>query len=372
MDAMSVGLAGLGYSVKVFALATQKHPIIESALDADYRSDVQFESQEINTSINPFGALSHLIANRSYNASRFYRKKAASKLAQVLGNERFDLIILESIYACNYTELIRSLSDATIVLRAHNVEFEIWRELGEKASGIKAWYLRKLSSQLKVFETMHAQSVDAIVTITNEDANWFKSNTEVPVHITPFSVDSTGVGSRTEADHVFHFGSMDWMPNQEGARWLINEVWPIVRSQHPDATLVLAGKNMPSEFTSQPSLGVEVIGEVESAQEFLSRNGVATAPVLSGSGMRIKAIEAMAMGLPVVGTTLGMTGLGVENGVHALVEDTPEGFAYAICKLLFSEEMVEEIAGNGKKHVEDNFNNAITFNQLNSFFQKIS
>ena len=134
MDAMSVGLAGLGHSVKVFALATQKHPIIESALDADYRSDFQFESQEINTSINPFGALSHLIANRSYNASRFYRKKAESKLAQVLGNERFDLIILESIYACNYTELIRSLSDATIVLRAHNVEFEIWRELGEKAS----------------------------------------------------------------------------------------------------------------------------------------------------------------------------------------------------------------------------------------------
>ena len=372
MDAMSEGLAGLGHNVKVFALATQKHPIMADSICDDYVRDYQFESFGISTSINPISALFHLATNRSYNASRFYSRDVAERLKERLEEKEFDLIILESIYACNYTDIIKESSKAKIVLRAHNVEFEIWRELARQSGFLKGWYVNKLSSQLEKFELEESQKVDGIVTITKDDAKWFEDNTKAPVHVCPFSVDLSRVNPREKVDHVFHFGSMDWLPNQEGVRWLIHEVWPIVRAEHKNAKLVLAGRNMPSEFESNPDMGIEVKGEVESAEEFLSRNGIATVPVLSGSGMRVKAVEAMSMGLPVVGTSLGMVGTEVENGVHALIEDSTDGFAYAICKLLDSQSLTLEIAENGQRHVENCFNKTNTFKQLDSFLQKIS
>jgi glycosyltransferase involved in cell wall biosynthesis len=139
----------------------------------------------------------------------------------------------------------------------------------------------------------------------------------------------------------------------------------------PEARLVIAGRSMPPEFRSTPSMGVEVVGEVESAAEFLDRPGIATVPILSGSGMRVKAVEAMAAGLPVVGTELGLAGLGLKNGTHALIANTPKDFARSIIDLLSDPRKASTLAKNGATHIRQTFDTKVVFKDIISFFKKI-
>lgn len=366
MDAMTQGLQSQGHKVKIIAMATQKHPLVDGANLGD------FEGVEISTQINPFSALYHLFANKSYNISRFDNYKVASKIESALKEEQFDFVILESAYAFTYVETIRNNSKAQIILRAHNVEHKIWDDLAEQTlNPLKSWYLGRLARQLEECERTMSKLVDGVVAIAKDDAVWFERAGANHVHSLPFSMSFSDTNPQNTFDHVFHLGSMDWRPNVEGVKWMIEEVWPLVRVQMPEARLVIAGRSMPLEFRSEPSMGVEVVGEVESAAEFLDRPGIATVPILSGSGMRIKAVEAMAAGLPVVGTELGIAGLGLKDGTHALIANTPKDFARSIIDLLSDPSKASTLAKNGAIHIRKTFDTKVVFKDFTSFLKNI-
>tara|TARA_Y100001954_G_scaffold239320_1_gene312983 strand:- start:3118 stop:4314 length:1197 start_codon:yes stop_codon:yes gene_type:complete len=362
MDAINKGLKSEGNRVRTIAMSTSKHPNIEGANEGDY------SHVEIDTILNPISALLSLLANKSYNIARFRSRNVEAEISKALKSESFDAIILESLYSCSYIDLVRSISKAKVYLRAHNIEHKIWSELSENTSNpIKKWYLQKLSTQLKNFEIEVIGKVDGIITITKNDSIWFKSMCKTPTTIVPFGINVTGEFVKKPYNRVFHFGSMDWKPNIEGVNWLVKEVWPKVREENNEAQLILAGRNMPSHIISNFELGIEVVGEVSSSDEFLNSGGIATVPILSGSGMRVKAIEAMSKGLPVVGTSLGLTGIGAVNNENSIIADSPNDFAIAIIQLLNSEEKANEIAQSGFHHIEKNFSNKIIFSELNNF-----
>lgn len=362
MDALKKGLESEGNRVRTIAMSTSKHPNIEGANVGDY------SHVEIDTRLNPISALINLIANKSYNIERFKSRAVEDEITKALKSESFDAIILESLYSCPYIDLIRSISKAKIHLRAHNIEHKIWAELSANTSNpIKKWYLQKLSTQLRNFEIEVIGKVDGIITITKNDSLWFESMCNTPTTNVPFGINVSGEFEKKPYNRVFHFGSMDWKPNIEGVNWLIKVVWPKVREENNEAQLILAGRNMPSEIISNFELGIEVVGEVSSSDEFLNSGGIATVPILSGSGMRVKAIEAMSKGLPVVGTSLGLTGIGAVNNENSIVADSPNDFANAILHLLNSDEKANEIAQSGFYHIEKNFSNKIIFSELNNF-----
>ena len=174
-----------------------------------------------------------------------------------------------------------------------------------------------------------------------------------------------------EYDHVFHFGSMDWEPNVHGVSWLVDEVWPIVRKEIPKAELVLAGRNMPPGFSSNTTAGISVIGEVHDASKFLKRSGIMTIPLHSGSGMRIKAVEGMAAGKPTVSTHLGVCGLGLTEGKHALIADDAAGCASNIIILLQDSNKARNIAESGKKHIREHFSNKKIIRLLIEFLRQL-
>ncbi len=366
MNDLTSGLKNAGHNVSVFAMATEKHPFVEGVNSGD------FNYEEISTAINPVSAFVNLVSNKSYNISRFHHSSAECAIENILRGEEYDFVILESLYSCPYIDTIRSNSKAQIILRAHNVEHQIWDSLASKTSNaLKSWYLSKLTVQLEKFELSVLSDLDAVITMTDEDGEWFRKAGVKNLHTLPFSIDFKEPKRQSTFDHVFHLGSMDWMPNVEGVKWLLEEVWPLVREESSEARIVIAGRGMPPEFKSEPSMGVEVLGEVKSAVEFLDRPGIATVPILSGSGMRIKAIEAMAAELPVVGTELGLEGLGLENGKNALIANSPNDFAQAILDLLSDPSKASMIAKNGAKHINQNFNTNLVFKDLISFLKKI-
>ncbi len=125
---------------------------------------------------------------------------------------------------------------------------------------------------------------------------------------------------------VFHLAFMEWMPNQEALTWLLDEAWPLVEAQIPQARLIACGMKMP-EYLRQRSGGqVTIGGEVEDAIEFLYQYGVMAVPLWSGSGTRIKILEGLAAGKPIVTTSVGLQGIPAKHGEHLLVADTPGGF----------------------------------------------
>ena len=164
---------------------------------------------------------------------------------------------------------------------------------------------------------------------------------------------------------------MDWEPNVQGVRWLVMEVWPIVREKLPKARLVLAGRNMPQEFTTDLAQGITVLGEVADAADFLKRPGIMTIPLHSGSGMRVKAVKGMEAGKPTVSTQLGVCGLGVANGKHALIADDAAGFASNIIILLEDREKARYIVKNGVQHIRENFSNKEIIMKLVEFLRQL-
>ena len=147
---------------------------------------------------------------------------------------------------------------------------------------------------------------------------------------------------------------MDWTPNQQGVMWLLDHVWPLVRKQHEEAQLDLAGRHMPEELVSMPERGVNVLGEVDDAASTYDTACAVVVPLHAGSGMRIKLAEALAAGRPVVTTSKGMEGLDLQDGVHVLVADTSEAMSDALVRVLTDADLALQLGQAGRQWALNN------------------
>ena len=153
MNNLTQGLINLGNEVQVLAINTPNNYIDISTLDKKYREQTNIQTAYKDTSIKISSALSNLFSNKSYNIERFISKEFEVLLTQFLTENKYDIVQMESLFVAPYLGLIRKMSDAKIVLRAHNVEFEIWhrRYLACK-NPLKKSYLKLLSRRLKRYE----------------------------------------------------------------------------------------------------------------------------------------------------------------------------------------------------------------------------
>jgi glycosyltransferase involved in cell wall biosynthesis len=170
---------------------------------------------------------------------------------------------------------------------------------------------------------------------------------------------------------VAHLGALDWLPNQEGLLWFINKVWPRLREVYPDIEFHIAGRNAPNWFEKKLNIdGVKFHGEIDDAEDFLKSYPVHIVPLFSGSGMRIKIVEAMAYGRAVVTTTLGTEGIDTENDVNILISDSDYSFADCIIKLIENNAYCREIGENAFTFVKEKLNNDKLVAELLDFVGK--
>lgn len=368
-----------GMDVKVVAVATPKHPFMVSAFSKSYLEKTRFESVYIDTTPHKIEALKTLFTGNSYQISRFYHKNMVNKLTQILKSETFDIIHIESIYMAPYIPLIRKYSKAKILMRLHNIEHQIWERLSENEHNPVMKLAYKVNAhQLRRVERKILQEVDGYMSISEPDYQYFHDTMpNVPGVVIPFGINVDNYDMEDDdyiaTDHpsLFHLGSMNWSPNVEGIEWFLDEVWPDILTAHSDLTFTLAGHDIPDSIRNRQDKNVTVVGAVPDANEFMMDHDIMVVPLLSGSGIRIKIVEAMALGRVVITTSIGAEGLDVQDGKHLFIANTPEEFVAVVNKCVSMPDICSIISENAQHYISVNHNNAVIAQKIIDFYQKI-
>jgi glycosyltransferase involved in cell wall biosynthesis len=320
-------------------------------------------------------AFLNLFTKKSYHVERFISDDFKARLIEVLDKEQFDIVQLEMLYMAPYVDVIRAHSKAMIVLRAHNVEHKIWERIAkETQSPLKRWYINHLAKTLKEYELNALETVDGIADITRKDAAFFRKYSSKPVIDIPFGVYPEEFTPKYEIEgkpKFYHIGSMNWMPNEEGIRWFINEVLPKTVEKVYDFVYHLAGRNMPEWLTTMKDPHIDVVGEVPDAKAFVSNNDVAIVPLLSGSGIRIKIIESMAMGKTVITTRVGAEGILYDEDVNIIIAENKAKMVEAIRSINENPQIAVTIGQAARRLVEETYDNRKIIARLLMFYEQI-
>ena len=330
---VAAGLVQAGHRVTMLAINTPKHHQPANVLD-HLGPNFRLVTVDVNTDITPLRALKNLLLSRQpYIVERFISPAVGEKLVEILQSETVDVVQFEGTFAAWYSEFLgrRGSADLRVpplVLRAHNLEHTIWHMLaGREQNPLKRFYLRDMATRLERFERRHVALFDAVAAITDDDARRLQAlGCPEPVVFIPAGVDfarfqpDPAVQARPRT--LFMIGSLNWLPNLEGLHWLLREIWPTVHAEMPDVELHIAGSGTPDDLLRPRTDNVFVHGFVESAPAFMQQYELMLVPLLSGGGMRIKIIEAMALGKAVLSTTLGAEGIAVRHGHDIVLRDT--------------------------------------------------
>jgi len=370
------GFALLGHDVTVISMNTAKHHIDISEIPESIKDWAEFRLVEVPAKVAFIPALFNFIfSDKPYNAIRFISKKFAGKLVALLKEKEFDIIQLEGLYVCPYISIIRKYSNAKIVYRAHNIEHEIWERTSRLSGGFVRTYLRNLSKRIKRFEKGILNKYDLLVPITERDGRLLTDlGNSKPMHVSPTGIDTTALiphSKNLEHPSLFHLGSLEWSPNQEGLIWFIDKCWPLIHDKFPELKFYIAGRNAPEWLIKKfDAPNIVFKGEVPDAYEFMNSKSIMVVPLFSGSGMRIKIIEGMALGKPIVSTSIGTEGISTTSGKNIVVANNEDEFLQSVTGLINNKETFNLISRNAIEYIHEKFDNLALAGALAGFYKK--
>ncbi len=414
---IAAAMQRLGAEVRILSLNPKKqHADLEMARQA--LAPIPVDAVEIDTDDLPASVLRSFVRiGMPMLVARFFSPQFRRELRALLQASDVDVVQIESPFLLPYVPAIRAVSRAAIVLRSLNVEFRIWEQIAarEQRVAFRA-ALQFIAGSLRRYETRHLNTCDALVPITEEDARDFRSlGCTRPIHVLPGGVDfdedaeqqesdggvpsalasispachSERAGRRAGEESPTHeaasagneaasagntaapigfLGSLDYRPNQGAAVWIAEELGPRLRGE-----VHIAGSNAPRWLRERlEASGVAFDGEIPDAKAFIRSMGVMVAPLFSGGGMRIKILEAMALGKPVVATTIGAAGIGVRHGEDILLADDPDAFAAAVSELLDDPAKARTIGEAGRRLVASRFSTEALARGLLTFYEELT
>ena len=281
--------------------------------------------------------LANMMRGVSYTATVNIVPNLQKALDTLLATDHHDIVFFESMTVAGY----HLPGNIKIVIDQHNIEYELLqRTYKREKSWLRKFYNWQESRILKPIEIDRCRQAN-IVLVTSE-REYLSLKSMLPkcvIEVVPNGVDSVNFRAqdtdREVPGRIIFTGAMDYYPNIDAVQFFAHNCWPLIQAQVPGATWQIVGKNPPSEVQRLGELpGVTVIGSVPDMRPYLAELTVAIAPLLIGSGTRLKILEALAMQKAVVSTSIGCEGLSVSSGEHLLVADQPAAFAQAVVKLI--------------------------------------
>ena len=379
MNNILTGFLNNDINVDVLSMNTTKHYISKENLNELIPENLNFYTVTVNNNINLIKLILNLIFSRlPYNLTRFISGKFKSRLIDILNENKYDIIHLEGLYVCTYIKTIRKYSDATISYRAHNIESRIWENnVYNEKNILRKFYLKVLKNRLLKYEEFVINKYDALIPITSIDLDFFeqKGNTK-PFIIIPFGIDffkyTVTLNNQISKHSLFYIGSLDWIPNIEGLKWFIEEVWNDLKNNFPELSFRVAGRNADKKLVHfLLKNNIEYLGEISDSKSIFLDNSLMIVPLFSGSGMRVKIIEGMAYGKVIISTKKGIEGINCDEGKNILIADSGEDFIQKITEILKNDDLYSKISINARELVKEEYNNNDIINRLINFYKQI-
>lgn len=356
---------------------TSRHLSPVETIPVEISSSLEFYFLDMDTRIRFLSVVTDfLLPVQPYIAKRFFSQPFLKKLQELIHEKEFDILQFEGLYTLQYSKLIQLPCKTRIAYRPHNVEHKIWEDLAKQTSNpLRKVYFLRLSRKLKSFEVKLVNLYDFLVPISDPDKNTFMGmGNSKPSLTLPFGIFPDEFPSVEEPvnQHLFFIGALDWIPNQEGLKWFIREVWPGVKTRHPKMKLFIAGRNMPGNFeTYLKADGIHFEGEVENSAGFIRNKTIMIVPLFSGRGMRVKIIEGMAHGRTVIATSKAAEGIAVTHNRNILLADTANEFFLSIEKVITDLKFAEELGREARLFALANFNNFDFAKRLIRFYRSV-
>ena len=383
MHDVAAGLLQAGHRVTMLAINTPKHHQPANALD-HLGPNFRLVTVDVDTDISAGKALKNwLFSRQPYNVERFISPAFGEKLLELLRPDDVDVVQMEGTFVAWYAEFLgrqhrEGFRVPPLVLRAHNVEYTIWQMLAARESNpLKRFFLTTMAARLEKFERRHLPQFDAVAAITEDDARRLRAlGCPEPVEFIPAGVElarfeaspALTVRPRT----LFMIGSLNWLPNLEALEWLLREVWPTFHAEVPDVELHVAGSGTPAALLAPRTDNVFVHGFVASAPAFMQQYELMLVPLLSGGGMRIKIIEGMALGKPVLSTRLGAEGIAVRDGHDILLRDSAAAWLEALRAWARGEVPVAQIGAAAARTAADLYDNRRVTQRFLDLYERLA
>jgi glycosyltransferase involved in cell wall biosynthesis len=332
-------------TVDALIFDTHKHPFTPAtkAELSNYCSVIY--PLKVATEIKPIAAIVALLRNKSYNLSRFCSTELKSFLEQ--NQAKYDAIICDGVYsAAQYSSIDNG--NTKLIIRAHNVEHQIWEQQARLGKSLlKRFYLKRLARTLRNEELALLSKADAVWTISEADETVLANQIKTQITTIPISINTPSHEVDYAVNQCFHIGSMNWKPNKDAVDFLIQAVWNRNADLPP---LVIGGSFITANsFTNLPS-NCSVIGSVNDALAFMAKNGILVSPIQSGSGVRVKLLEALSLGVPIITTAIGASGIDVATA-GIIIAETAEEFTQAIVGIANDEQRKIAIGAKGKAYI---------------------
>jgi polysaccharide biosynthesis protein PslH len=303
-----------------------------------------------------------LFGKYPFLASKYVSPASIAHLKRLIASEKFDLLICDYLAPMGNLLELAARPALPMMLFQHNVESVIFKRHAEAtANPVKrALYLR----QWRAVERMERQAaafVDTQVSVSDSDTDLFRAMGMTNVlGAVPTGVDCDFFQPPAEPAKkpvLAFLGSMDWDANQDAVRWFTTEILPRIRAKVPQAEFLGIGRNPPAALRALAESDplIRLTGTVPDVRPHMADAAAMVLPLRVGGGTRIKVYEAMAMGAPVISTTIGAEGLDYTHGRNILIADTAEAFAEETIRLLQSPALAAGIAAEARTHVAEKY-----------------
>ena len=300
----------------------------------------------------------NLVSQYPFNVNKDYHPVLRERARELLASEPFDLLI------CDFVQMARNaigLPCRASVLFQHNVEAQIFERHARTDRGfLRRKYMALQAAKMRRFEGTAGLEFDSVVAVSEQDRAMYERDygwKHASVIDTAVDTDFfRPTGGQERPERVLFVGSLDWLPNEDGLKHFVDEIWPKIRARRPDAVFQVVGRNPTAAMLALGDApGVEVVGTVPDTRPYLDGGAVVVVPLRIGGGTRIKIFEAMAMQKAIVSTTLGAEGLRVASGEHLLLADDPDSFSSAVVELLNNASKRQQLAKQARHLVETEF-----------------
>jgi glycosyltransferase involved in cell wall biosynthesis len=308
------------------------------------------------------------LASRLPVAAATDRSAAGSAVVRAALAERPDVVVVDFPHADVLVPAGTPLGriGAASVMFTHNVEAEIFERHARRERGLWRLAWADQSRKMARLEESSLRRYDTVVAVSERDRDVLAQRyglkmveaIDTGVDLDFFSANSGEPDPGPYGGTLVFVATMSWAANVEGIHWVLDEVWPLLMRARPGVRAVIIGRNPPAalgEKIRARGLAVTLTGFVEDIRPYVADANVYVIPLFVGSGTRIKAFEAMAMGRPVVSTGLGVEGLDVTDGTEFLRADDAPAFAEAVLQLLGDAGMRMRVAGAARRLMEERF-----------------